>query len=172
MLSYNEAKEMFRRCRHKSRGYRLPGRQGTTRLFYSESIDSYVIRYHNTNIVIIKSDGTYRLNNGGYFTMTTKQRIQTYAPVNIVSSLNTWYVLPKDKCIWSMKGKEYNSPCMIEFEDGIIVNSNGEVNLISPRQLMENERLERNRRARERRRLNAPKIAMQKLVASIDKLKE
>lgn len=168
-MTYNEAKELFSRCRNKQKGYLLPGRQGSTRLFYYADRDCYTISYHNTNVVKIYSDNTYELQNRGYFTKTTKERIQTYAPVNIVTVNRQWYVYPKGITYWHKNN--LNKQVIFKFRDGIVVDNNGMPKTYSPNDLKEIERLEKNRRARERRRLQAPKISMLKLITSIDKLK-
>jgi hypothetical protein len=69
------------------------------------------IRLHNTDIVEVYPDGTYVLDSGGWHTVTTKQRINTFAPVNLYQKDWTWYLWPGDTL----------------FEDGIRVNSSGKV---------------------------------------------
>lgn len=45
------------------------------------------LRYHDTNVVTSHEDGTFTLRNGGYFTATTRKRIEEYAPVSITGRL-------------------------------------------------------------------------------------
>ena len=67
-----------------------------------------IIRLHRTNIVTIKN-GVYTLNSGGWQTLTTKDRINTFAPVRIYQKDFVWYIDD------------------IQFFDGIKINSNGDV---------------------------------------------
>ena len=45
------------------------------------------LRYHDTNVITSHEDGTFTLRNGGYFTATTRKRIEEYAPVSITGRL-------------------------------------------------------------------------------------
>ena len=49
------------------------------------------IRYHKTYVVKMYPDGTYELNNGGYLTKTTKERINEYAPISLYQKNFCWY---------------------------------------------------------------------------------
>lgn len=44
------------------------------------------IRYHATDVVTLHADGSYTLKTGGYYTQTTKRRIEEYAPVRCYAS--------------------------------------------------------------------------------------
>ena len=65
-MTHAEAKAKFRRCRNKERGNLLAKH---TRL--QERGRAFAVRYHNTDVVMIRPDGTYRLNTGGWRTPTT-----------------------------------------------------------------------------------------------------
>lgn len=85
-------------ARSKANGKPL---QNNTRLFANED-GSYRIRLHNTDIITINTDGTYTLAANGYTTVTTMDRLRTYAPVRstLYSVSGEWFVLtepnPKD----------------------------------------------------------------------------
>lgn len=49
-------------------------------------------RLHNTDIVTRDANGVFTLNTGGWKTVTTKERINTFAPVDIWSERGTWFV--------------------------------------------------------------------------------
>lgn len=51
-----------------------------------------VYRLHRTDIVVIEPDGTYTLNSGGWRTITTKDRINTFSPVNIFQRKGEWFI--------------------------------------------------------------------------------
>ena len=71
--------------------------------------DSYGIKLHNTVIVRIMPDNRYRLNSGGWRTVTTKKRINEYLPENVYlfESKHEWYL--------RLNG------IVISFEDGIVL---------------------------------------------------
>ena len=50
-----------------------------------------IIRLHRTNIITIR-DGVYTLNSGGRQTVTTRDRINTFAPVTIYQKDFVWYI--------------------------------------------------------------------------------
>jgi hypothetical protein len=52
------------------------------------------VRLHNTDIVTFYSDGQIELNTGGWFTITTKDRMNRYlpAPFSIFSVNGSWHV--------------------------------------------------------------------------------
>jgi hypothetical protein len=107
-MTYEEAKVLFQRARNKERGYVLPGRLGQTRLVQTEH--GYGVKYVATVVVEIREDGTYRLDTGGWRTVTTKERINYYAPVRMYQRNHVWYL--KDG---------------VPFSDGIIVDKRGRV---------------------------------------------
>lgn len=88
MLSYNEAKKLMESAKSKANGKPLAS---NTRLYQNDD-GSYGIVYHRTEIVRIHADGTYTLNNGGWYTVTTKQRLNEYAPVSIFQRKHVWYL--------------------------------------------------------------------------------
>jgi hypothetical protein len=55
----------------------------------------YAIRLHNTDVVTLHPDGCYTLDSGGWRTVTTKDRINRYAPVSVASDRGQWYVYPE-----------------------------------------------------------------------------
>ena len=78
----------------------------TLQINYSDGSVAY--RLHDTD-VIIEQDNIITLNSGGWRTPTTKDRINSFAPVNI------W----QENSIWYLNG--------FMFYDGIQVNSKGEI---------------------------------------------
>lgn len=92
------------------------GRNKTQRTIANNTLcydrgDHIAIRLHCTDVVKVYPDGTYVLNSGGWQTVTTKQRINTFSPANVYQKDWTWYLWPGDTL----------------FEDGIRVNSSGKV---------------------------------------------
>jgi len=66
------------------------------------------VKLHNTVIVEVRQDGTYKLTSGGYRTATTKDRLNKYGPLGIWQHKGEWYY----------KDEEGNQQT---FEDGILV---------------------------------------------------
>ena len=71
---------------------------------------SMVIRYHNTDIIVISPENNYLLNSGGWRTVTTKARMSRFTPARIYQEKHVWYI----------------SPGPIPFFDGIIVDITGQ----------------------------------------------
>jgi hypothetical protein len=45
--------------------------------------DQIAVRYHFTDVVTYNRDGSVEVNNGGWPTNTTRERIRTFSPVNV-----------------------------------------------------------------------------------------
>jgi hypothetical protein len=93
------AVETFARTRNPSAGKPLSGHGPygcvrNTRL-YRRGEDCYAVRYHQTDVVTLWSDGRITLDTGGWHTMSTKARLDAYAPVRIDSDRGIWYVSHK-----------------------------------------------------------------------------
>jgi hypothetical protein len=61
---------------------------------YLEKLDggAVAVRLHQTNVVTFKPDGATVLNSGGWRTVTTKDRINTYSPVGVWQKKRVWYM--------------------------------------------------------------------------------
>ena len=110
MLKFNDAKLKFERARDKSRGYRLPGRNGATRLVKVNST-TYGIQLYDTIVVRIHKDNTYSITPEGWTSKTTRDRIGYYSPVSISSNCGKLFLHSRTR--------------IIEFTEGIRVNSKG-----------------------------------------------
>lgn len=49
------------------------------------------IKYHATNVVCLSPSGTYTVNTGGWYSVTTKRRINTFSPITVYQKNWTWY---------------------------------------------------------------------------------
>ena len=89
ITTYEEAQAYLEGGRDKD--YRpLPGR--STALVYVGGPDKAIaVRYHETDVVTF-TPGRVRLDSGGWRTMTTKERMCLYSPVNIWQDKGLWYV--------------------------------------------------------------------------------
>lgn len=86
------------------------GHNTTLGVRYDTAVPSYAIRYHETDIVTIRPDGTYVLSSGGWHTPTTKQRINAMSPTWVYQHAYGWFL------------KDGTS-----FYDGMTVDSMGEI---------------------------------------------
>lgn len=55
--------------------------------------ETIAVRLHNTDIVMFKSDGSTTLDTGGWRTVTTKDRMNKYASVNLSQENGQWFVV-------------------------------------------------------------------------------
>lgn len=79
---------------HLSKGRnRYDGRPiaNNTRLIQRDA-DTVAYRLHNTDVVTKHRDGRVTLSSGGWRTVTTKDRLNSYAPVRVGSVKGVWYV--------------------------------------------------------------------------------
>lgn len=94
-MNWKEAYRLMETARNKTKGKPL---KNNTRL-YQDGDDFYIV-LHSTRIIAIHRDGTYTLNTRGgdgwgynsWRTVTTKQRLNEYAPVHIYQRDFTWYL--------------------------------------------------------------------------------
>ena len=114
-MDFKTAEETFKRAKDKNRGYCLPGRLGQTRLVKTEA--GYGIKYVDTVVVEILPNDNYVLNNAGFYTKTTKERINQYAPVRLGQAKSLWYLYNGD----------YNNRIATPFFNGITVDKEGNV---------------------------------------------
>ena len=94
-------------------------------------IDAIDIVYHDTAIVTILDNGMWILRNGGYFTKTTKERLNDFSPARIdgptARNMGEAHDSPFRPGLYS-RDPFHGGPWMvgsIEWEEGIIVDSVG-----------------------------------------------
>lgn len=111
-MTYKEADEkLVGRC---ARGRKL---ENNTYLERRDLDSTIAVRLHSTDVITFHSDGRVVLDSGGWWTVTTRDRINRYMP-------DGW-------CVWSERGQwllghSYSNPiCM--FEDGVTIHPSGEV---------------------------------------------
>lgn len=88
MNTYNYLNDVMQTARREAAGKPL---QNNTRLF-RRGPDVLAVRLHATDVVTVWEDSRVALDSGGWQTMTTKDRMNGYAPVRISSVKGTWYV--------------------------------------------------------------------------------
>lgn len=92
MLTYQDAQRMLDTPAGRKLGYRKLERN----TYLHPRGDAFAVRLHATDVVTILPDGTYSLNTGGWFTVTTKQRINAYGPARVSSDRGTWIIWSDD----------------------------------------------------------------------------
>lgn len=87
MLTYTEAQDLMKKARHGRRKLE-------NNTYLEERGDSFAIRLHDTDIVMIHPNGVYTLDSGGWRTVTTKDRISHYSPAVVSSVKHRWFAYP------------------------------------------------------------------------------
>src|SRR5215211_4981594 len=77
MLTFTQAEAMIAVSKGTTR------RLGNNTTLVRLGRDTYAVRSHRTDVVTIHRDGRYTLKTGGWQTPTTKDRINTYGPVQV-----------------------------------------------------------------------------------------
>jgi hypothetical protein len=86
-LTYSHACELLSGARNGQRTL------APNTYLYRRSATTLAVRLYHTDIVVIHDDGTYTLNSGGWRTVTTKERINRFAPVVVYQRSHEWYVI-------------------------------------------------------------------------------
>lgn len=86
------------------------------------------VKLHQTNVVTFHPDGTTTLNSGGWRTVTTKERINSFSPARVYSDGGLWFVSYRDnhgsKTYQPDDCSEWHS-CRATFTDGMVVDAEG-----------------------------------------------
>lgn len=81
-----------------------------TRLMQREGY--IAVKFHNTDIIRYYPDGRVQLFTGGWYTISTKERINRYTGLGIYSKKGTWYVPNKTGLF---------NDISVEFEEGMFI---------------------------------------------------
>ena len=83
-----------------------------------ENNGDIIITLHSTDICILQSDNTRTFYTGGWYTVTTKERINRFmpAPYKVYQADYSWYV-------WNCRTQER----VCEFCNGLTITGSGEV---------------------------------------------
>lgn len=88
--------------------------------YATHEADGIHYRLHSTDVVILHPDGSATLNSGGWRTVTTKDRLNRYAPCLVYQHKFNWYVVGRapGSTAW-----DWDNPQ--PFEDGMRVDADG-----------------------------------------------
>jgi len=79
--------------------------------------EQIAVKLHTTDIITYSPNGEIELNSGGWQTVTTKERLNRYAPVCIWQENSIWYV--------STGGAWSADPDRYLYADGLIIGTDG-----------------------------------------------
>lgn len=88
-MNYLEANRVLNKARLRWRGKKVAN---NTRLVEVDG-NKIGVRLHSTNVVVFCRDGCVVLNSGGWRTVTTKARINSYAPCQVYQRQGQWRVV-------------------------------------------------------------------------------
>ncbi len=111
-MQYNTAKEKL--------GNRSRRKLGNHTYLERRDNGTIAVKLHETDVVTFNPDGSAMLDSGGWRTITTKDRINGFGPVNVSQDNSVWYIkrnprgslLPADGYL---------------FRDGMTINADGSV---------------------------------------------
>lgn len=109
MLTHSQCKEL--KLRNGQRKL-----ENNTYLIQLDNGD-FGVRLHNTIVVTIHADNTFTLNNGGFYSVTSKDRINGYSPARLGQEKFVWYLFTGEGLGWSKE--------KVPYENGIRIDING-----------------------------------------------
>lgn len=139
MLTYEDcAQKMARMKRTPEEGYRLPSSNLTLharniisgRILRDDYEDpqewddtndlAYVVKYHDTEILTYYPDGAIKVQSGGWYTMSTRDRIERFSGIRINQESGFWTIA-------KMGGKYGNTAVkpFVPYHDGIVILASG-----------------------------------------------
>lgn len=127
MLTYREAQKLMERARHGRRKLenntyleaRQPGEKWAGARHGNGT--HYAVKLHKTDVVTLHPDGTYTYDTGGWRTVTTKARMNTYGNAVIWSERGSWMIAPRSGS-W-----EDREQAAVPFADGVRVHTDGTI---------------------------------------------
>lgn len=107
-MTYAQAERLFSSARHPAKGKRL-----RVNTYLHKVNDTFVIRLHDTNIVIINRDNTYTLHSHGRLSQISADRINRYTTAHLTNRKSRWFLIT-------------GTGWLIEFFDGIEIDALGQ----------------------------------------------
>lgn len=86
-MNYQEADKLLTGRNYKSRKL-----ANHTYLVRDTNENNIAVKYHQTNVVILWTNGTTTLDSGGWRTKTTKERLNDYGNAGISQKAGIWYM--------------------------------------------------------------------------------
>jgi hypothetical protein len=154
-IDYTEAVRLAKRARCRDAGAVLPGRLGQTRIRMEG--DAVAIRFHRTDVVTFHRSGWMELDNGNWFSKSTKERLETYTGLSVACAGlggRRWIVSAPSNYYWTeQRGKfwVFKPGMRVRHVKGGKIEVKGAGPALTGAQISEMLREERNERARVRR---------------------
>jgi len=108
---------------YRQDGLWIPGRKVNNNTYLERRPEGIALRLHATDILLWGNTSTVHLDTGGWYTMTTKERINSWLPHRYelgTSKLNERYVqIYSDHGYWRVALSEDDNVC---YHDGMIVD--------------------------------------------------
>lgn len=127
-----------------------------TYLVRRDNDGNIALRYHQTDVVVYESNGDIILNSGGWYTKTTKERINAgimNTPLTMWQVKGRWYLSNK-RCSDDMRIN------MIPYQDGMVIHFDGSTNGQGKDHLKEDKALKK--RVKKFAQLCADKLPLEK----------
>lgn len=90
MIEYSKLKALYDSARNKNSGKPIGNN-----LRVVKTLSGYGIKHHRTVIIDVClnvfGEAVYTLNNGGWYSITTKKHLNTYSPANVYQRNGEWY---------------------------------------------------------------------------------
>ncbi|GAG32518.1 unnamed protein product, partial [marine sediment metagenome] len=81
--------------------------------------NTFIVKYYdNSHLDCIDYGDLMQFDTGGWKTVTTKERINRFAPISIWTERHVWYISKSFDWDWKRKGIEETNP-IYHFEDNI-----------------------------------------------------
>ncbi len=88
-MLYNNLKELFFEAKNKEKGQPI-----ANNTYVVKTNRGYGVLYHQTVIIDVSKNNKAILDNGGWFSVTTKQRLNEYLPAgyNLTQKKGAWFI--------------------------------------------------------------------------------
>ncbi len=136
MMTYAQAEAMFAKARDIERGKKLENNTYLIKRRIGISKQHcYAVRLHATDVVTIYPNGRYKLDTGGWRTVTTKDRINKFNPASVYSIKGMWYI----------STHPHGSSTGLPFKEGCVVHADGRITGAGSVSTVEKEKVLRKR---------------------------
>ena len=86
-MDYSTAQFKLRTARNPAQGKQIAN---NTRL--EPRGNAIAVKLHGTDVITFNADGSFTLDSGGWRTVTTKERMNRFAPIGVFSERGVWHV--------------------------------------------------------------------------------
>ena len=111
-LTYEKCSEMIKKGRAVVDGCKAKKLAKNTYLYFDG--ESYHVRLWNTDIVSVLPGNRWILDNGGWWTKLSSERINRYAPVQVRKDRGDWFYVLGDTVFPFERGKEISRDALFE----------------------------------------------------------